>query len=57
LSGEREPCRLFPRTPPFIQRMGLSARAHDRVLKLACTIADLGESENIAGKHLAEAVQ
>ena len=40
-----------------VQRMGLSARAHDRVLKLARTIADLGGSDEIAVKHLAEAVQ
>ena len=36
--------------------MGLSARAHDKVLRLARTIADLDASENIRYNHLSEAV-
>ena len=38
-------------------RMGLTARSHDKVLRLARTIADLEGEENISALHLAEAIQ
>jgi magnesium chelatase family protein len=40
-----------------VRRMNLSARAHDRLLRVARTIADLDHAANVAAKHLAEAVQ
>lgn len=51
LRGDAE--ALFSRA---IDRMGLSGRGHDRVLRVARTVADLSGQEEISTAHLAEAL-
>jgi magnesium chelatase family protein len=54
-------CELSPEAERLLERamqqQGLSARAHDRILKVARTIADLEAQPNITVGHIAEAIQ
>lgn len=54
-------CRLDKEAQALVQaaytRLGLSARAHSRILKVARTIADLAGSDRITAPHVAEALQ
>ncbi len=54
-------CRIDEESRQLIEmavdRLGLSARAHTRILKVARTIADLEESPEIRPSHVAEAIQ
>jgi len=57
----REHCKLDEAGVSLIKnamdKLGLSARAYDRILKVSRTIADLDSSANIKVEHLAEAIQ
>lgn len=54
-------CQLDSMSKKMLERafdkLGISARAHNRILKLARTIADLEGSPNIGSSHIAEAIQ
>ncbi len=56
----RDLCKIDPAGQALLkkamEKLGLSARAYDRILKVARTIADLAGSENIELAHLAEAI-
>ena len=57
----REFCALDEQSKVLLktamERLNLSARAYDRILKVARTISDLDNSENIISQHIAEAIQ
>ncbi len=57
----REFCKLDEASLQLLktamERLNLSARAYDRILKVARTIADLEASENVTGNHISEAIQ
>lgn len=60
-SQTRHFCKLDQKSKDMLERsfeaLGLSARAYDKILRVARTIADLDGSENIELEHISEAVQ
>ena len=56
----RKHCKLEPSAESLLktamEEMGLSARAHDKILRVSRTIADLDRSDNITDVHLSEAI-
>lgn len=57
----RKYCDISPECEQLLEsavnRLGLSARAHDRILKVARTIADLDGAEAVGTPHISEAIQ
>lgn len=57
----REVCSIGPESVSLLKtamdKLGLSARAYDRILKVSRTIADLANSSTIEPNHIAEAIQ
>ena len=56
----RKHCKLSPDAESLIkaamEEMGLSARAHDKILRVSRTIADLDQSASITSAHISEAI-
>ncbi len=56
----REHCQLDPVCRKLLRdccnELGLSARAHDKILRVSRTIADLDDSDSIEAAHLQEAI-
>jgi len=57
----RQYCHISPDSEHLLktamERFGLSARAHDKILKVARTIADLANADHIRPQHISEAIQ